>query len=199
MTLARDSLGGKFMIPCPGKDDVAGLSMSAAIKLREDFGAVEVRGLAGKAKDANQARRLLALAAVYDGQDRAQAAQVGGMDRQTLRDWVHRFNAKGPDGLINVKAPGPAPKLSAEQNEALRKIVEEGPDAEADGVARWRCVDLKRVIKERWNIALSEVSIARLLKQLGFSHVSARPRHPAQDPDAIEAFKKTSRRASMWR
>ena len=121
------------------------------------------------------------------------------MSQKTLTHPRPRFNAKGPDGLINVKAPGPAPKLSAEQNEALRKIVEEGPDAEADGVARWRCVDLKRVIKERWNIALSEVSIARLLKQLGFSHVSARPRHPAQDPDAIEAFKKTSRRASMWR
>jgi transposase len=172
------------------------MSMGTAIALREDFGAEELRRLAGKAKDANQARRLLALAAVRDGQDRQAAARIGGMDRQTLRDWVHRFNAKGPDGLINAKAPGPAPKLSAEQKEELRQLVEAGPDAERDGVVRWRCVDLKRVIKKRWNVDLDEVSIGRLLRQLGFSHVSARPRHPAQDAEAIAAFKKTSRRAS---
>lgn len=171
------------------------MGMGAAIKLREDYDAVELRRLAGKAKDANQARRLLALAAVYDGRDREQAARVGGMDRQTLRDWVHRFNDKGPDGLINAKARGPEPKLSAEQKEALRKIVEDGPDTETDGVARWRCTDLKRVIKERWNVDLAEVSIGRLLKELGFTHLSARPRHPAQDPDAIGTFKKTSRQA----
>ena len=175
------------------------MGMGAAIKLREDFDAASLRRFAGTAKDANQARRLLALAAVYDGQDREQAARVGGMDRQTLRDWVHRFNHKGPDGLIDAKAPGPEPKLSAEQKEALRKIVEDGPDPETDGVARWRCADLKRVIKERWDVDLAEVSIGRLLKELGFTHVSARPRHPAQDPDAIGTFKKTSRQASVRR
>lgn len=175
------------------------MSMGTAIALREDFGAAELRRLAGKAKDANQARRLLALAAVREGRDRQQAARIGGMDRQTLRDWVHRFNAKGPAGLINAKAPGPEPKLSAEQKEELRKVVEAGPDPEKDGVVRWRCVDLKQVIKKRWNIDLDEVSIGRLLKQLGFSHVSARPRHPMQDAAAIEAFKKTSRRASTGR
>ncbi len=84
------------------------MSMGAAIKLREDYDAAALRRLAGKAKDANQARRLLALAAVYDGQDREQTARVGGMDRQTLRNWVHRFNDKGSAGLIDVKAPGPA-------------------------------------------------------------------------------------------
>jgi transposase len=169
--------------------------MGRAIALREDFSATALRGLAGKAKDANQARRLLALAAVREGRDRQQAARIGGMDRQTLRDWVHRFNAKGPDGLINAKAPGPAPKLSAEQREELRRLVEAGPDVEKDGVVRWRCVDLRRVIEKRWNVDLDEVSIGRLLKQFGFSHVSARPRHPAQDPAAIEAFKKTFRAA----
>ena len=121
--------------------------MGTAIALREDFDAEELRRLAGKAKDANQARRLLALAAVRDGQDRQGAARIGGMDRQTLRDWVHRFNAQGPAGLINAKAPGPEPKLSAEQKEELRQLVEAGPDAEKDGVVRWRCVDLKRVVK----------------------------------------------------
>ena len=169
--------------------------MGAAVRLREDFGADELRSLAGKAKDANQARRLLALAAVREGQDRQAAARIGGMDRQTLRDWVHRFNAQGPEGLINAKAPGPQPKLSAAQKEELRKVVEAGPDPEKDGVVRWRCVDLRQVIKKRWNVDLDEVSIGRLLKQLGFSHVSARPRHPAQDPAAIEAFKKTFRAA----
>jgi transposase len=117
------------------------------------------------------------------------------MDRQTLRDWVHRFNEKGPAGLINAKAPGPEPKLSAEQKEALRPIVEVGPDPDKDGVVRWRCVDLKRVIKERFDVDLDEVSVGRVLKELGFAHVSPRPRHPEQDRQAIEAFKKTSPRA----
>ena len=169
------------------------MGMGRAIALRADFSAAELRSLAGKAKDANQARRLLALAAVRDGQDRKAAARIGGMDRRTLRDWVHRFNASGPDGLINAKAPGPAPKLSAEQREELRQLVAAGPDPEKDGVVRWGCVDLRRVIEKRWNVDLDEVSIGRLLKQFGFSHVRARPRHPAQDPAAIEAFKKTFR------
>ncbi len=173
--------------------------MGTAIELREDFDAAALRRLAGKAKDANQARRLLALAAVREGRDRQSAAGIGGMDRQTLRDWVHRFNAKGPDGLINAKAPGPQPQLSAERREELRKLVEAGPDPETDGVVRWRCVDLKRVIQKRWNIDLDEVSIGRLLRQFGFSHVSARPRHPAQDPAAIEAFKKTSGKKTSGR
>lgn len=165
--------------------------MSAAIALRDDFEADDLRGLAAKAKDANQARRLLALAAVYDGMDREEAARIGGMDRQTLRDWVHRFNEQGPDGLINGKPPGRPSKLSAEQKEELRQLVEAGPDPEKDGVVRWRCVDLKRVLGERFGVDLSEVSLGRALKQLGFSHISARPRHPAQDAQAITAFKKT--------
>ena len=118
-------------------------------------------------------------------------------DRQTLRDWAHRFNAKGPEGLINGKAPGPVPKLSAEQKQELRRIVETGPDPARDGVVRWRCVDLRRVIKERFDVDLDEVSIGRTLKELGFAHVSPRPQHPKQDPQAIEAFKKTF--PSGWR
>src|SRR5437660_8693411 len=113
--------------------------MSAAISVRDDFEAEELRVLAGRVKDANQARRLLALAAVYDGMDREEAARIGGMDRQTLRDWTHRFNAQGPDGLINIKPPGRRRKLSAEQDEELRQLVESGPDPEKDGVVRWRC------------------------------------------------------------
>ena len=166
--------------------------MSASIAVREDFAADELRMLARKVKDANQARRLLAIAAVYDGMDREEAARIGGMDRQTLRDWVHRFNEQGPDGLINAKSPGRPSKLSAEQKEELRQLVEAGPDPQVHGIVRWRCVDLKRVLEERFAVDLSEVSLGRVLKQLGYSHISARPRHPAQDAQAIAAFEKTS-------
>lgn len=170
--------------------------MGAAIELREDFGADDLRRCAARAKDAGQARRLLALAAVLDGLNRAEAARIGGMDRQTLRDWAHRFNRHGPDGLIDIKPPGRPGRLSDEQKGVLKQLVEAGPDPETDGVVRWRCVDLKRVVRDRFGIDLSEVSLGRVLKQLGFSRISARPQHPMQDPAAIEAFKKTSRRRS---
>lgn len=166
--------------------------MGAAVGVREDFGADELRRLAAKAKDGAQARRLLSLAAVRDGMNRTEAARIGGMDRQTLRDWVHRFNQHGPDGLIDVKPPGRPPKLSDEQKEVLKQLVEAGPDPKKDGVVRWRCVDLKGVLGQRFGVDLSEVSLGRVLKKLGFSHISARPRHPVQDPEAIAAFKKTS-------
>jgi transposase len=169
---------------------IRGAELSAAIRIRQDFDAATLRRLATTVKDAGQARRLLALAAVYDGQSREEAARIGGMDRQTLRDWVLRFNERGPDGLINVKAPGRPPTLSKEQMEELGRLVEAGPDPEKDGVARWRCVDLKRVLGARFAVDLSEVSLGRVLRKLGFSHISARPRHPKQDPEAIATFKK---------
>jgi transposase len=171
--------------------------MGAEVPLRRDLSAGELRLLAKRTEDANQARRLLSLAAVLDGMSRKAAAEIGAMDRQTLRDWVHRYNEKGPEGLINDKAPGPRPKLSSEQKQELKRIVEAGPDPAIDGVVRWRCVDLRGVIKDRFEVDLDEVSIGRALKELGFAHVSARPQHPKQDPQVIEAFKKTSR--SGWR
>jgi putative transposase len=166
--------------------------MGAVVELRRDFGADDLRRLATRAKTGAQARRLLALAAVLDGMNRAEAARIGGMDRQTLRDWAHRFNQHGPDGLIDIKPPGRQPRLSEEQKKLLKRLVEDGPDPETDGVVRWRCVDLKRVVRDRFGVDLSEVSLGRILKQLGFSRISARPQHPKQDPQAIEAFKKTS-------
>jgi putative transposase len=166
--------------------------MSAAIAVRDDFSAEALRRLAGRVKDANQARRLLAIAAVCDGMDREEAARIGGMDRQTLRDWVHRFNEQGPVGLINIKPPGRRPRLSEEHRQALCRLVEAGPDPQTDGVVRWRCADLKRTLVRRFGVELSEVRLGQVLKELGFSHISARPRHPAQNPQAIEAFKKTS-------
>src|SRR5664280_1862906 len=166
--------------------------MGAAVELRQDLGADDLRRFAARAKDASQARRLLALAAALDGMNRSAAARIGGMDRQTLRDWAHRFNQHGPDGLINIKPTGRRPKLSAEQQEVLRQLVEAGPDPEKDGVVRWRCADLQRVLGQRFGVDLSTVAIGRMLKKLGFSHISARPQHPAQDAQAIAAFKKTS-------
>jgi len=166
--------------------------MGAAVELRQDFGAGDLRRCAARAKDGAQARRLLALAAVCDGRTRTEAARLGGMDRQTLRDWVHRFNQLGPDGLIDIKPSGRPPRLSDEHRRLLKQLVEAGPEPETDGVVRWRCVDLKRVVKERFGIDLSEVSLGRTLKRLGFSRISARPQHPKQAPEAIAAYKKTS-------
>ena len=115
------------------------------------------------------------------------------MDRQTLRDWVHGFNGAGPDGLFDNWTDGPTPRLSPEQLDELAKIVEKGPDRTVDGVVRWRRIDLKRVIAERFGVDYHARYVGKLLKKLGFSHISARPRHPAQDERIVEAFKKTSR------
>jgi len=160
------------------------------VKLREDYSAEELRTLARRSKDVNQSRRLLSLAAVRDGMDRGSAAKIGGMDRQTLRDWVHRFNAAGPEGLIDNWTEGL--RLSAEQLVEFATIVEAGPDRAKDGVVRWRRLDLKRVLAERFGVEFHERYVGKLLKKLGFSHMSARPRHPAQDERIVEAFKITS-------
>ena len=169
--------------------------MGQPVKLREDFCAADLRRLSRQVKDADQARRLLAMAAVYDGMAREHAARIGGMDRQTLRDWVHRFNAQGVEGLINIKQSGRPSKLSPAQMVVLCQMVKDGPDAVKDGVVRWRCVDLKRELERLFRVSLAEVSLGRILKKLGFSHISARPLHPAQDAQAIESFKKNSRPA----
>jgi len=166
--------------------------MPASIPLRSDFDAPRVRNLARRCCDAKQSRRLLSLAAVYDGMSRMEAARIGGMDRQTLRDWVHRFNDEGPDGLTNRKAPGRVRYLNDAEMKALGEIVETGPDPAVDGVVRWRRIDLKQVIEERFGVVYSERAISDLLAELGFSHMSARPRHPKQDERIIKAFKKTS-------
>jgi transposase len=167
--------------------------MTAAVSLREDYSAPTLRRLAARARDAHTARRLLSLAAVQDGASRTEAARIGGMDRQTLRDWVHRFNERGPDGLRDQRRPGPACRLTASQQTELTTLIEAGPELVRDGVVRWRRVDLQRVIEERFGVSYHERHISTLLKRLGFSHVTARPRHPGQDPSVMEAFKKTSR------
>jgi transposase len=115
------------------------------------------------------------------------------MDRQTLRDWVHRFNEGGPDGLKDIRSKGHPPRLSIDQFAALASIVETGPDRAVDGVVRWRRIDLQKIVRERFGVDYHERTIGKILKQIGFSHISARPHHPAQDAVVIEAFKKTSR------
>ena len=133
----------------------------------------------------------MSLAGVLDGMNRAQTARIGGMDRQTLRDWVHRFNAHGPDGLKDSWSKGNPPRLSADQQAELAQLVETGPDRVVHGVVRWRRIDLQRLIAERFGVVYHERTVGKILKQLGFSHISARRRHPAQDGQTIAAFKKT--------
>jgi transposase len=134
----------------------------------------------------------LALAAVYGGMSRAEAARVGGMDRQTLRDWAHRFNADGPEGLTDRPRAGRPGQLTDAQMRELAEIVETGPDPAVDGVVRWRRVDLKRVVEERFGVVYAERTISDLLARLSFSYITGRPQHPRQDPQVLEAFKKNS-------
>jgi putative transposase len=166
--------------------------MGAALRLREDYGADDLRGFACKARDGAQARRLMALAAVADGKRRAEAAAIGLMDRQTLRDWVVRFNAEGAEGLIDKTSPGRPPKLTPAQKQELRQVVEDGPEKHVPHLVRWRRADLAAVAKARFAVDCHETTIGRMLRELGFSHVSARPRHPEKNEQAGEAFKKTS-------
>jgi transposase len=166
--------------------------MPAAVGVRPDWDAKRVRAASREAKDADQARRLLALAAAYDGQDRSTAAKLGAMDPQRLCAWVRRFNEAGPDGLRDRKPAGAARRLSAEQEAELAALIEAGPEFARDGAVRWRCVDLRRLILSRWNIASHARTIGKLLRRLGLRHIPARPRHLGQDPARIEAFEKTS-------
>src|ERR1700730_16387180 len=164
--------------------------MGSAVQVRTDYSAAALRRLARISKDTRQSRRLLSLAAVLDGMNRTDAARIGGMDRQTLRDWVHRCNEAGRVGLLDTWSSGPEPRLSPDRQAELADIVETGPDPAVDGVVRWRRVDLQRIIKLRFGVDYHERHISTLLKRLGFSHMSARPRHPAQNAETIEAFKK---------
>lgn len=166
--------------------------MAAAVGVRGDYDAVQLRELAKRSADADQTRRLLALAAIYDGGARSEAAKIGGVGLQTVRDWVLAFNAQGPSGLVDGKAPGKAPLLSDEQRRALMRIVEAGPIPAAHGVVRWRLIDLAQWVFDEFRVSISKQTLSRELRALGFRKLSARPRHHAQDTDALEAFKKTS-------
>jgi transposase len=165
--------------------------MAVAIT-RTDLSARELRVTAAKSKDARAARRMLAIALVLEGSDRKTAAESCGMDRQTLRDWVHRYNAEGLEGLSDRRSAGPAPRPSPEQKAELAQMVREGPDPAVDGVVRWRRIDLQRKIAARFGVAMHERTVGKQLAALGFRRLSVRPRHPKSDPEAQQAFKKTS-------
>ena len=164
--------------------------MGLAIGLREDFHGAALRRLARASKSANQARRLLALAQIYDGGSRSEAAKIGGVTLQIVRDWVIRFNARGPDGLLDGKAPGKPSILDDAQRRALVEIVERGPIPAIHGVVRWRLIDLVQGLHDEFAVSLDETTVGRELKKLGYVKLTARPRHHAQNELAMEAFKR---------
>ena len=171
--------------------------MAVAIT-RTELSAADLRREAARTRDAKTARRMLAIALVLEGRPRGEAAAQCGMDRQALRDWVHRYNAEGIAGLSDRPGrPGPKPCLSPAQEAEVERWVEAGPDpAEHGGLARWRRTDLRDLIERRFGPRLHERTVGKLLRRLRFRRLSVRPRHPESDPAAQEAFKKTS---PLWR
>ncbi len=164
--------------------------MAAAIGLRDDYDAGALRAAARRLKDGPQARRLLALAAIYDGATRTEAAKIGGVTLQIIRDWVLKFNAHGPDGLIDRKAPGQAPRLNDTHRAALAAIIESGPIPAVHGVVRWRITDLCQWIYE-FRVVVAKQTLSRELRAMGYRKLSARPRHHAQATGAVEDLKKS--------
>ena len=161
--------------------------MSAAIALRDDYDAAAVREAAKWSDDADQVRRLLALAVVYDGGSRSDGAEAGRVGLQTFRDWVLRFNAEGLAGLVDGKAPGQTPRLDQAQRDELAKLVETGPIPGVHGVVRWRLCDLAQWVMETYRTSISEQTLSRYLRSMGYRKLSARPRHHAQNAAAVEA------------
>jgi transposase len=165
------------------------------IPLRTDFDASALRSCARKAKDGPQARRLLALAAIYDGATRTEAAKIGDVTLQIVRDWVMKFNANGPDGLIDRKSPGQPSRLNDAQRAAIAAMVDSGPIPAIHGVVRWRVVDLCQWVFEEFRVIVAQQTLSRELRAMGYRKLSARPRHHAQAEGAIEEYKKTSPRS----
>jgi transposase len=165
--------------------------MAAPIPLRSDFNAATLRSIAKRSRDPDQTRRLLALAAIYDGQTRSHAARLAGVGLQIVRDWVLRFNEHGPDGLITRKAPGRASILDAAKRAALRDVLEQGPIPAVHGVVRRRLIDLVQWVWDEFGLAISEQTLSRELRAMNYRKLSARPRHSAHNARRAEAFKKT--------
>ena len=168
--------------------------MAGIAVTRKELTASELRSAAGKTRDARAARRMLAIALVLEGVDRETAAMTCGMDRQTLRDWVHRYNAEGLAGLVNRRVVLRPRRLSPDQMTTLAGWVEAGPDPEKDGVVRWRRCDLQARIAAEFGVTLHERTVGKQLSALGFRRLSVRPQHPKSDAQAQTAFKKTSPR-----
>lgn len=165
------------------------------IPLRPDYDATKVRAAARQSKDGPQARRLLAIAAIYDGASRTEAAKIGDVTLQIVRDWVLKFNEHGPAGLIDRKPPGQPSRLNDAHRAALAEAIEQGPTPAVHGVVRWRLVDLCQWMWDEFNVVIAKQTMSRELRRMGYRKLSARPRHHAQREGAIEHFKKLSRRA----
>lgn len=165
------------------------------IPLRTDFDETLLRAAARATKDAAQARRLLALAAVYDGATRTEAAKIGGVTLQIVRDWVVKFNAHGPAGLIDRKPPGQPSRLNDAHRAALKAAIENGPTPAIDNVVRWRLVDLCQWMWDEFQVVIAKQTLSRELRAMDYRKLSARPRHRAQAEGAIEGFKKNSRKS----
>jgi transposase len=165
------------------------------IALRLDYNADLCRLAAKRSKDGPQSRRLLALAAIFDGASRGEAARIGGVSVQIVRDWVLKFNAHGPAGLIDRKAPGPTSRLTTAHRAALAELIEAGPIPAIHGVVRWRLVDLCQWFWEEFRVKVAKQTLSRELRAMGYRKLSARPLHQAQDSGAIDVFKKTSQPA----
>jgi transposase len=173
------------------------VAMAAAVPLRSDFDAAQLRALAKRSDDADQTRRLLAVAAIFDGASRTEAAQIGCVTLQIVRDWVLRFNARGPEGLLTGRAPGATPRLNGQQREALQAIVDQGPIPAIHGVVRWRLVDLVQWFWDEFRVTISKQTLSRELRAMGYRKLSARPPHHEKSEAAVAAFKKTS--PPSWR
>ena len=169
--------------------------MGRAIQLRQDYDGGMLRRLARDSDDSDQTRRLLALAVIYDGGRRSDAAKLGGVTLQIVRDWVLRFNTDGPEGLKNRWSPGPEPKLGAEHRKALVEWIERGPIPAIHGVVRWRCRDLVQELYEEFGVSVDESTVGRALRDMGYRKISARPRHHAQNEYVVDDFKKASQRS----
>jgi transposase len=164
------------------------------IALRTDYDASRLRATARRAEDAAQTRRLLALASIYDGGSRTEAARIGGVTLQIVRDWVLKFNAGGPAALIDRKAPGKPSRLRDEHRAALVKVLDAGPDPQTDGIVRWRVIDLCQWMRRQFQVSIAKPTLSRELRRMGYRKLSARPRHHAQAEGAVAHFKKTSDR-----
>jgi len=160
---------------------------------RSDFTAAELRAAATRINNGAVVRRLLALAMLLEGASREVAAVSHGMSRQTLPDWVHRFNAAGISGLWSRTGPGRTPRLTVDQMAELKSIVIAGPDPARHQVTRWRCVDLCAEVVARFAVAVCDQTMGRWLRQLGLARLQPRPYHPKRDLAAQDAFKKNSR------
>lgn len=167
--------------------------MGAAVQVtRTDHTSAELRAVAAKTVDGAAVRRLLALALILEGHPRERAAERSGMDRQTLRDWVHRYNDAGMAGLASIRSGGRAARLVAEEMAALKELVIKGPNPETDKIVRWRCVDLREVVARRFAVTVTERTIGKWLRKMELTRLQPRPFHPKKDATAQAAFKKTS-------